>query len=173
MSPSVETGHASMRVCRKWLRTSESGRQPDFSQSRSEKSRPVPLGGIMIFSLNPRGSGLMKPQCWRKFAGPRHGRIAGRNQLVPPRVRRCFFAACAPLLAATAACSSFSVPSLPAAEDMLPLAPKLELKTLPTSPVRQLGPPALVGADGSCSAGGGQSEFGGTGIALEMSECDV
>ena len=115
----------------------------------------------------------MKPQCWRKFAGPRHGRIAGRNQLVPPRVRRCFFAACAPLLAATAACSSFSVPSLPAAEDMLPLAPKLELKTLPTSPVRQLGPPALVGPDGSCSAGSGQSEFGGTGIALEMSECDV
>ena len=92
---------------------------------------------------------------------------------MPPRVRLCFFAACAPLLAAVAACSSFSVPSLPTAEDMLPLAPKLELKTLPTSPVRQLGPPTLVGPDGSCAAGSGQSEFIGTGIALEMSECDV
>src|SRR5947209_7086062 len=68
-----------------------------------------------------------------------------------------------------AACGGMRVPT---AEDLIPQAPKFELKTLPSSPVQRLGPPTLVGPDGSCSPTG-QSEFPGSGIALRMSECDV
>ena len=75
------------------------------------------------------------------------------------------------LLAATlAACGGFRTPS---ADDLIPNAPKFELKTLPTSPVQRLGPPGLVGADGTCAAPARQSEFTGSGISLRMSECDV
>jgi hypothetical protein len=161
MSPSVETG-----TC-----------PADFSQSRREKSRPEPLHADYDFFTEPGKEWVDETAMLAQIRGSPGmvGRLDG-NPFVPPRVRLCFFAACVPLLAAVAGCSSVSMPSLPAmptAEDMLPLAPKFELKTLPTSPVRQLGPPALVGPDGSCSAGSGQSEFTGTGIALEMSECDV
>jgi len=69
-----------------------------------------------------------------------------------------------------AACGSIRVPT---ADDLVPQAPKFEFKTLPSSPVRKLGPPTLVGPDGSCSAASGESEFSGAGIALRMSECDV
>jgi hypothetical protein len=57
--------------------------------------------------------------------------------------------------------------------DLAPQAPKFELKSLPSSPARVLGPPTLIGPDGSCMGGGSQGEFLGSGIALEMSECDV
>jgi hypothetical protein len=70
---------------------------------------------------------------------------------------------------AVAACSG-----LPAAQDFLPQAPKLEFRTLPpTRPIRALGPPRLIGRDGSCAAPAQQPEFSGGGIALDMSECDV
>ena len=68
---------------------------------------------------------------------------------------------------ALAACSG-----LPTADDLIPQAPKFELKTLPSNPsFRPSKPPTLIGADGSC--GGDSGEFTGGGIALEMSECDV
>ena len=67
-----------------------------------------------------------------------------------------------------AACSG-----LPTVDDLIPQAPKFELKTLPSNPsFRPSRPPTLIGADGSCS-GGDSGEFTGGGIALEMSECDV
>jgi hypothetical protein len=69
-----------------------------------------------------------------------------------------------------AGCGSIRVPT---ADDLVPQAPKFELKTLPSTPVRRLGPPALVGPDGNCSTASGESEFAGSGIALQMSECDV
>jgi hypothetical protein len=69
-----------------------------------------------------------------------------------------------------AACSAIRVPT---ADDLVPQTPKFEFKTLPSSPVRKLGPPTLVGPDGSCGPASRESEFGGTGIALQMSECDV
>jgi hypothetical protein len=66
------------------------------------------------------------------------------------------------------ACSeSFSV------VDLTPQAPRFELKSLPSIPQRVLGPPALIAPDGTCAGGGGDGEFAGSGIALEMSECDV
>ena len=34
--------------------------------------------------------------------------------------------------------------------DIVPQAPKFELKSLPSSPARMLGPPTLIGPDGSC-----------------------
>jgi hypothetical protein len=76
--------------------------------------------------------------------------------------------ACAGALAlGLVACSeSFSI------VDLTPQVPKFELKSLPSSPVRVLGPPALIAPDGTC-AGGSSGEFAGGGIALEMSECDV
>jgi hypothetical protein len=46
------------------------------------------------------------------------------------------------------------------------------LKTLPSAPMRVLGTPTLVNADGSC-AGPPSDEFQGSGIGLQMSECDV
>jgi hypothetical protein len=68
---------------------------------------------------------------------------------------------------ALAACSG-----LPTADDLIPNAPKFELKTLPSNPsFRASRPPTLIGADGSCS--GDSGEFVGAGIALEMSECDL
>ena len=77
--------------------------------------------------------------------------------------------ACAPALTAlAAACASFHTPT---ADDVIPLAPKLEFKNLPSSPVRVLGPPTLMAPDGSCAAG--PSDFTSSGIVLEMSECDV
>jgi len=85
-------------------------------------------------------------------------------------MRCCVLAAFAPMLASLAACSSFRVPT---ADDLIPQAPKFELKTLPTAPVRALGPPSLVNPDGSCAGGGASDEFAGSGIALRMSECDV
>jgi len=74
------------------------------------------------------------------------------------------------MLAMVAGCGSFRVPT---ADDLIPQTPKFELKTLPNAPVRKLGPPALVGPDGSCAATGVEPEFAGSGIALQMSECDV
>ena len=74
------------------------------------------------------------------------------------------------LAAGLAGCSGIRVPT---ADDLIPQAPKFELKTLPSAPVRRLGPPALVNADGTCSAPSRESEFAGAGIALQMSECDV
>jgi hypothetical protein len=86
-------------------------------------------------------------------------------------VRRVRVAAVAAALAGLpVACSSFRVPT---ADDLVPQAPKFEFKTLPSSPVRKLGPPTLVGPDGSCGPASGENEFSGTGIALQMSECDV
>jgi len=80
----------------------------------------------------------------------------------------------AALLSATAVvlggCSAIRVPT---ADDLVPQAPRFELKSLPSAPVRRLGPAALVGPDGNCSVATGQSEFAGSGIALQMSECDV
>lgn len=78
--------------------------------------------------------------------------------------------AAALLAASVAGCGGFRTP---AAEDLIPNAPKFELKTLPTSPVQKLGPPTLVGADGNCAAAAHQSEFSNAGIVLRMSECDV
>jgi len=78
-----------------------------------------------------------------------------------------FFCICGPLLGLATSCVN-----LPTADDLIPQAPKFELKTLPSQPsLRPLGAPTLLGADGSCATPSG--EFGGTGIALEMSECDV
>jgi len=57
--------------------------------------------------------------------------------------------------------------------DLAPQAPKFELKSLPSIPQRVLGPAALIGPDGSCAGGGSEGEFAGSGVALEMSECDV
>jgi len=86
-------------------------------------------------------------------------------------VRRSFTAGVMALLAvAAAACSSVS---LPTADDLIPNAPKFELKTLPSNaPLRSTKPPTLIGQDGSCSSGD-SGEFIGGGVALEMSECDV
>jgi hypothetical protein len=71
--------------------------------------------------------------------------------------------------ALAAGCSGVRIPT---ADDLIPQAPKFELKTMPSNPaLRALGPPALIGPEGSCSAASG--EFPGAGIALEMSECDV
>lgn len=85
--------------------------------------------------------------------------------------RRMGAAACAGALAGLlAACGSIRVPT---ADDLVPQAPKFEMKTLPSTPVRKLGPPTLVGPDGSCGPAAGESEFSGAGIALQMSECDV
>jgi hypothetical protein len=73
------------------------------------------------------------------------------------------------LAVALAACSGFRVPT---ADDLIPNAPKFELRTLPNNPpLRSTRPPALIGPDGSCA--GDSGEFVGGGIALEMSECDV
>lgn len=72
------------------------------------------------------------------------------------------------IVLALAACSG-----LPTADDLIPQAPKFELKTLPSNPsFRPSKPPTLIAADGSCG-GGDSGEFTGGGIALEMSECDV
>jgi len=84
-------------------------------------------------------------------------------------VKWCLLAALAPGLAGLAGCSSFHVPD---PGDLVPQAPKFELKTLPTAPVRTLGTPVLVNPDGTC-AGAASNEFSGSGIALKMSECDV
>jgi hypothetical protein len=71
------------------------------------------------------------------------------------------------LAIALAACSS-----LPTVDDLIPQAPKFEVKTLPSNPsLRPTKPPALIGQDGSCAADSG--EFLGGGIGLDMSECDV
>lgn len=87
------------------------------------------------------------------------------------RVKRFRFGALASAAAMMlAACSNIRVPT---ADDLVPQAPKFELKTLPSTPVRRLGPPGLVGPDGNCSTATGESEFAGSGIALQMSECDV
>jgi hypothetical protein len=86
------------------------------------------------------------------------------------RARRFLIVACAPALVGIAACAAIRVPT---ADDLIPQAPKFELKTLPSTPVRRLGPPALVGPDGSCAAASSDSDFAGAGIALQMSECDV
>jgi hypothetical protein len=74
--------------------------------------------------------------------------------------------ACALALGLSACSESFSV------VDLTPQAPKFELKSLPSIPPRVLGPPALIAPDGTCTAGS-NGEFVGSGVALEMSECDV
>ena len=86
------------------------------------------------------------------------------------RVIRFILAAAVPVLAA--ACSSVRVPT---AEDLLPNTPKFELKSLaPARAIRPLGAPALINADGSCTAPVADPEFAaGGGVALDMSECDV
>jgi hypothetical protein len=60
--------------------------------------------------------------------------------------------------------------------DFAPKAPRfIDLSPLPTNPTRPahvLAPARLVGPDGSCPAATA-SGFVGSGIALEMSECDV
>lgn len=67
--------------------------------------------------------------------------------------------------------------SMPHLADFAPKAPRfVDLSPLPTNPTRPgyvLAPPRLVGPDGSCAAPTQESGFVGTGIALEMSECDV
>jgi hypothetical protein len=67
--------------------------------------------------------------------------------------------------------------SMPNMADLAPKAPRfVDFSPLPTNPTRPahiLAPPRLVGADGSCPAPTMESGFAGTGIALEMSECDV
>jgi hypothetical protein len=74
-------------------------------------------------------------------------------------------------VASVAACSGINMPTT---DDLIPQAPKFELKTLPPSrPIRPLGAPSLIGPDGSCSTPGTESEFVGGGIGLDMSECDV
>jgi hypothetical protein len=85
-------------------------------------------------------------------------------------IRRFLASAFAPTFAVVVgACSN--VPTL---YDLAPQAPKFEFKTLPpTRAFRTLGPPSLIGPDGSCSAPAGEPEFTGAGIALEMSECEV
>jgi hypothetical protein len=73
---------------------------------------------------------------------------------------------------AAAALLAAGCSGLPTADDLLPQAPKFEFKTLPSNPsMRALGPPALIGPEGSCSTASG--EFPGAAIGLEMSECDV
>ena len=66
--------------------------------------------------------------------------------------------------------------SMPHMADLAPKAPRFvdfsPLPTNPTRPAHVLAPPRLVGADGSCAAPPTDG-FVGTGIALEMSECDV
>ena len=61
--------------------------------------------------------------------------------------------------------------------DFAPKAPRfIDLSPLPTNPTRPahvLAPPRLANADGSCPAPSQESGFAGSGIALEMSECDV
>jgi hypothetical protein len=61
--------------------------------------------------------------------------------------------------------------------DFAPKAPRfVDFSPLPTNPTRPahiLAPPRLVGSDGSCPAPTADTGFAGTGIALEMSECDV
>jgi hypothetical protein len=61
--------------------------------------------------------------------------------------------------------------------DFAPKAPRfMDLNPLPTNPTRPahvLAPARLVGPDGSCPAPTMESGFVGSGIALEMSECDV
>jgi hypothetical protein len=88
--------------------------------------------------------------------------------LRPARLFR--LAACVPVILTAASCSSIHVPT---ADDLIPQSPKFELKTLPTAPVRRLGTPVLINPDGSCPAASAEPEFSGTGIALQMSECDV
>jgi hypothetical protein len=67
--------------------------------------------------------------------------------------------------------------SMPHWQDVAPKAPRfVDFSPLPTNPTRAthtLGPPTLIGPDGSCAAATAPSGFFGTGIALEMSECDV
>jgi len=93
------------------------------------------------------------------------------SAITSAHVRRIRVAALAAVLTGLlAACSAIRVPTT---DDLVPQAPKFELKTLPSAPVRRLGPPTLVGPDGSCGPASGESEFSGTGIALQMSECDV
>ena len=73
--------------------------------------------------------------------------------------------------AGLAACGSVNMPT---ADDLLPNAPKFEFKTLPPSrPIRPLGVPSLIGPDGSCAAPSSDPEFAGSGVGLDMSECDV
>jgi hypothetical protein len=61
--------------------------------------------------------------------------------------------------------------------DFAPKAPRfVDFSPLPTNPTRPayvLARPRLVGPDGSCPAATQESGFVGSGIALEMSECDV
>ena len=74
-----------------------------------------------------------------------------------------------PAAVAMGACSN-----VPQVGDLLPNAPKFEVRTLPPARhLRALGSPVLIGPDGSCSAPTGEPEFAGAGIALDMSECDV
>jgi len=107
---------------------------------------------------NLRGDGIIR---WSDF-------VSGLTSVCVRRFRAAAFAATLPAL--LAACSAIQVPT---AEDLMPQAPKFELKTLPSSPIRRLGPPTLVGPDGACTAASGQSDFSGAGISLRMSECDV
>ena len=76
-------------------------------------------------------------------------------------------------IAATAmvAACSFNTPT---AEDLMPNRPKFEFKSIPPArQLRALSAPVLVGPDGSCAASAAEPEFAGTGVALDMSECDV
>jgi hypothetical protein len=73
--------------------------------------------------------------------------------------------------ASVAACGSVNMPTT---DDLLPNAPKFEFKTLPPSrPIRPLGAPSLIGPDGGCAVPSSNPEFAGSGVGLDMSECDV
>ena len=78
------------------------------------------------------------------------------------------------LMAAAASVAGCGSVSMPTVDDLIPNTPKFELKTLPPSrPIRPLGAPSLIGPDGSCAAPAAAPEFAGSGIGLDMSECDV
>ena len=78
---------------------------------------------------------------------------------------------CVAVAAAAAGCGGITMPE---PQDLLPNAPKFEFKTLPPSrPIRPLGAPSLINPDGSCAAPSSNPEFAGSGISLDMSECDV
>ena len=78
---------------------------------------------------------------------------------------------CVAVAASAAGCGGIHMPT---PEDLLPNAPKFEFKTLPPSrPIRPLGAPSLIAPDGSCAAPSSNPEFAGSGVGLDMSECDV
>jgi hypothetical protein len=78
------------------------------------------------------------------------------------------------LVVAAASAAGCGGISMPTTDDLIPNAPKFEFKTLPPSrPIRPLGVPSLIGQDGSCAAPSAEPEFAGSGIGLDMSECDV